>query len=119
MTKTVWKINLAEKLVHMLPMGSTPIHVDYQAGEICIWLMVDDRSAQVEHAFLVSGTGWSLPEFIRPDQHIASVRNPDNRNCWHVWNLGYLRSMNTHDQRTYEMRADETLARLELHGEGE
>lgn len=59
MRRTIWKyvIPPADNVMLYMPEGATPIHVDEQAGAICLWVEVDRDRATVPREFLVRGTG--------------------------------------------------------------
>jgi hypothetical protein len=97
-TREVWKVSLAAGLTHELPMGAKALYADYQAGEICVWLFVDPSKRKLRQSFFVTGTGWSFPDWIKPDMHIGSCRNPDNVNCWHIFHLGYTDNISAYDR---------------------
>lgn len=88
-SQAVWKVSLSACLSHELPMGAKALHVDYQRGDIHVWLLVDPSRRTLMRSFLVAGTGWHLPEWLKPEDYIGSCRSPTNPNCWHVFDLGY------------------------------
>lgn len=107
MAKKVFKINLGNSLVHELPMGAEALHADYQpqvdgSHQICVWFLCDDRHRRMNRAVLVAGTGWTLPDWIERRHYVGSARNPNNRNCWHVFDLGYVSALKPHEQREAE-----------------
>src|SRR5512140_882229 len=108
MTQEIWKIDLSQALVHELPIGAHPLHAQYvpddaERMQINIWFMVDPRKRFLKRAFLVAGTGWSLPDFIRPEMHIGTCRNPHSGMVFHVFDCGYLEALKPYDRRTIEM----------------
>lgn len=95
---TIHKINLKDSLVHNLPMGAIAIHAGYQGEDLCLWLMLNTNYRKMDHAYLVSGTGWNLPDFVKAEDHIASVVNPANNNIWHIFDLGYVEALKPFEQ---------------------
>lgn len=63
---------------------STPIHVGYFRGEVCVWFDVHpEEDEYLTRTYLVTGTCHEIP----PDAiHIGSVVTPDEF-AWHVWML--------------------------------
>lgn len=80
----VWKftLNLATWQEVIMPKGATILHVDDQAGSICIWALCDPRPGGPSEIreFWIVGTGRGVPE---ASQYIASVQQ--DRFVWHVF----------------------------------
>jgi hypothetical protein len=89
--RTIWKFVLSlDENVYQIPQGAQILYVREQAGDPCVWALVDSDAALVRRRFSIIGTGDELPRPIEDgmggDYYIGSAH------CgpfvWHVFDLG-------------------------------
>lgn len=65
MAKSVWKFKVTtgeQKL--RLPSGATPLDVQVQNGDPCVWFLVDDSNDTEVRSIQAFGTGHKVPDSI-------------------------------------------------------
>lgn len=63
MAKTIWKFKLDTTEVQYIemPHGAEVLTVQMQAGDVCIWVLVDmDEERKVQRRFHIFGTGYPI-----------------------------------------------------------
>ena len=71
----VWKYELRLTEVQTIPMpkGSTVLTAGSQRGQLCIWVLVTDETAEQVHRTIVTvGTGHEIPKGY-PVKHVGTV----------------------------------------------
>jgi len=72
---TIWKFTLkvADSQTIDMPMGAKILHVNTQAGDVCVWAEVDPLEKTKEHRhFEIRGTGHPIAPIIKK-QYIGTV----------------------------------------------
>jgi hypothetical protein len=79
---TIWKypIPLADTFPLNMPRGATPLCVDVQRGEPCLWALVDTTAPNAERTFHIVGTGQEVP---RDTCYVGTFQQGPF--VWHVW----------------------------------
>lgn len=90
-TKTVWKFpfDVTDDISIEMPAGAEVLHVEAQAGQPCIWALVDPAAKKVERRFRLAGTGH--PIAIRPRSqfdHVGSFFMAAGALVFHLFDLG-------------------------------
>jgi hypothetical protein len=84
MTLAIWKYDLrvADEQIIRMPKDAVPIYVGSQAGEICVWVMVDPSEDQVDQVIRVYGTGTPFDGGLE-QAHVGTVQIGPF--VWHVF----------------------------------
>ncbi len=80
---TIWKfpIEVTDEQHVNMPRGAKVLTVQFQAGSITIWALVDPTASKVKRRVRVVGTG--NPCDVDRFDHIGSVQTPPF--VWHVF----------------------------------
>lgn len=85
---TVWKFPLKVQDVNEIevPMGSYPLSVQLQEGDICVWMMVNVNNHNVKRKIFIFGTGHKI-DFSEVGRFIGTVQTPTEWGTlvWHVF----------------------------------
>lgn len=68
---TIWKYSLSATRQHQMPKGATVLHAAEQHGEICIWVLLDEKEPLEMRSFTVLGTGSKFEK--APGKFIGTV----------------------------------------------
>ncbi len=83
--KTVYKYPflLEDRQLIGLPKGAKPLTVQLQGGQLCLWVLVDDKVTDVDpFYFAVCGTGHPIPT-LADIQYLATVQTGPL--VWHIF----------------------------------
>lgn len=61
MTVHKYVLAIRDVVLLALPAGAKPLHVAEQAGQLCLWALVDPDKKLTKRTFRVVGTGQSAP----------------------------------------------------------
>jgi len=75
--KTIYKYRVDN--VVMVPRNAKILHLDYQAGDLCVWVAIDTKEVPIPYRFNIAGTGHAVPE----GKFIGTVQQPPF--VWHVY----------------------------------
>lgn len=86
--KTIWKckLDIVDDQYIEVPLGSQPLTVQYQRGELCLWVLVPNAGRpKTEQMIHVYGTGNPIPD-VR-SQYVGTVQetNRGRQFVWHVF----------------------------------
>lgn len=85
---TIWKfvIGKANDVVNVgMPKDAKILSVAMQAGQLCLWALVEPRAELTMRAIRVIGTGWDLADDIKKAAFIGTVL--DGAFVWHVFEV--------------------------------
>ena len=82
---TIWKYNLAlaDLQAIQMPKGAEILHVEHQAGSLCLWARVHTDEPQVSREIYITGTGHPAPPRL---PHVCSFLQ--GAFVWHVFDGG-------------------------------
>lgn len=86
--RSIWKfqfLTLGGEQVMQVPEGATPLFVDTQQGDPCIWYEVDTEAPTVEKKFEWHGTGHKVPNDGR--EHLGSVQLAQGALVFHLYEV--------------------------------
>lgn len=83
----VWKYDLHHYGPNdlQMPAGAIPIHADVQAGQPCLWALVDPARPPEPRRFLLAATGQELGETV--GRHVGSYLQLDGIFVYHVFEV--------------------------------
>lgn len=67
-----------------LSVNASPLHVNYQNGELYLWAATDPRMPLAARHFVVYGTGHELPAW-KSIKYIGTAHNQLDKTVWHVF----------------------------------
>lgn len=81
---TIYKYKLQPgRTVLDLPIGATPLSVQMQHGEPCMWALVEPHQPTTRRFFDVYGTGHGMP--ADPGHYVATFQMDGGALVWHVF----------------------------------
>jgi hypothetical protein len=85
MSVTVYKypFEIAGEVVIPMPFGAKILRVECQAGQPCMWALVDADRVIETRRFLVRGTGHDIPRNPAEIEHIATFQQGPF--VWHMF----------------------------------
>jgi len=63
--KTIFKYKVFKGTMLRLPLGYKVVHVDFQDGEMTLWVEQNTDNTKYDVYFEVFGTGWEIPGDMR------------------------------------------------------
>jgi hypothetical protein len=80
--QTIWKypVPLTDTFTLNMPREATPLHVDTQRGDPCLWVLADTTAPNEERRFHLVGTGQEVP---RDTFYVGTFQQGPF--VWHVW----------------------------------
>jgi hypothetical protein len=88
----IWKfaLHITDRQKVTMPAGSNILTVQYQAGGLQLWAIVDPDAEQEERLIEIVGTGNTMVDVDKEDLarfHIATVQVRGGALVWHVFEL--------------------------------
>lgn len=86
--KAIWKfVFILDTTDISMPRGAKFLHVSLQAGEPCLWAIVDPQADKVRRLIRVRGTGYEIPDGDS-ELHIGTFQQGPY--VWHVFDRGEI-----------------------------
>lgn len=86
MRRLIWKYNLSYSIIFSLeiPQGFETLCVDMQAGEPCLWALVDPDAKKINYEFKCMGTGHEFSsEIVEQHSYLGTVQ--EGPFVWHYF----------------------------------
>lgn len=90
MRQTIFKytFEIRDITTIVMPEGAKVLSVHQQYEVPTLWALVDLDAPQIDHRFLIFGTGMGIPPEIGPSAHVATFQMGGGTLVWHMFDAG-------------------------------
>lgn len=83
--RSIWKFDLdiTDRQTVQMPAGADILDVQFQRGELRVWVLVEPANPPEPRTLVIVGTGNPVPD--RDLRHIGTVQHAGHQFVWHVF----------------------------------
>lgn len=88
MKRVIWKyvLKLTDEQRIRMPDEAEVLSFQMQAGQLCIWCLVNPEAGEVNRAFKIHGTGHH--NIMPYEKYVGSVVDEQTASVWHLFDCG-------------------------------